>query len=135
MKADVKWVEGNQFISTTEYGHQVLMDCTGEGGQAPTPMEMVLASIGSCSSVDVVSILEKARQQVSGCQVKVQAERAPTAPRVFTSIHLHFIVTGTDIAEKHLARAVSLSADKYCSVAKMLEGKVEIGHSYEILAD
>lgn len=134
MQANVKWVDGDRFLATTEHGHGVLLDTTGEGGTAPTPMEMVLASLGSCSSVDVVSILKKARQEIVGCEVNITSERADSAPRVFTKINLHFVITGHDVAEKHVARAVSLSADKYCSVAKMLEGRVEITHSHEIIS-
>lgn len=89
---------------------------------------------GGCSSVDVVSILEKTRQQVTAVRCDVDGKRADTTPAVFTDIHLHFVVTGTDIAEKHVERAVQLSAEKYCSVAKMLEVAVNVTHSFSIEA-
>jgi putative redox protein len=97
-------------------------------------MEMVLMSAGCCSSVDVVSILKKAKQEFTSISVKLTSERAETAPRVFTKINLHFIVTGQKVSEKHLARAISLSAEKYCSVALMLDKTVDITHSHEIIS-
>lgn len=134
MQATVKWVDDHTFLGTSETGHNVVFDATGAGGHAPTPMEMVLMSAGACSSVDVVSILQKAKQDVVKCEVKLTGERADTTPRVFTKINLHFVVTGRDVSEKHVARAVELSADKYCSVAIMLSGKVEVTHSFEVVA-
>lgn len=131
MKAKVSWVDGMAFIGHSETGHKVVIDGDREGG-APSPMEMVLMSVGSCSAIDVVSILEKARQKVQNVDVELSAERAETVPKVFTSIHLNFVVTGTDVADKHVERAVALSADKYCSVAKMLENTATITHSFEI---
>lgn len=131
MKAKVTWLEGMTFVGHSETGHSIVMDGDREGG-APSPMEMVLMSAGSCSAIDVVSILEKAKQQVSNVEVELSAERAETIPKVFTEIHLNFVVTGVDVAEKHVERAVKLSADKYCSVAKMLEHAAKITHSFEI---
>lgn len=131
MKAKVTWLEGMTFVGHSETGHSIVMDGNLEGG-APTPMEMVLMSAGSCSAIDVVSILEKAKQNVTNVEVELSAERAETIPKVFTEIHLNFVVTGTDVAEKHVERAVNLSADKYCSVAKMLEHAAKITHSFEI---
>ena len=107
----------------------------GSDGAAPSPMEMVLMSVGGCSSVDVVSILKKTKQDFSSVDVQLTAERAETAPRVFTKINLHFVVTGNNVSEKHLERAVSLSAEKYCSVALMLDKTVEITHSHEVVQD
>jgi len=133
MQANVKWVEGDTFIGKSESGHNVVFD-TGSDGAAPSPMEMVLMSIGCCSSVDVVSILKKSRQEVTAARVELSSERAETAPRVFKKINLHFVVTGNDVSEKHVERAVKLSAEKYCSVALMLEESVEITHSFEVLA-
>ncbi|WP_026960159.1 MULTISPECIES: OsmC family protein [Aliagarivorans] len=130
MQARVTWSNKLQFVGHSQSGHEIIMD--GEGQKGPSPMEYVLMAAGGCSSVDVVSILEKARQLVTGCQVELQSERAESAPRVFTKINLHFTVTGTDLSEKHVARAVSLSMDKYCSVSLMLEKHCEITHSYEI---
>ena len=131
MQAKVKWVEGDTFIGTSDSGHNVVFD-TGSVSHAPSPMEMVLMSAGACSSVDVVSILKKARQQVSDVQVQLSAERAPSAPKVFTKLNLHFVVSGKEVSEKHVERAVSLSAEKYCSVALMLEKSVQITHSFEV---
>mgnify|MGYP005989273751 CR=1 FL=1 len=131
MKAKVSWIDGMTFMGHSETGHKIIMDGDREGG-APTPMEMVLMSAGACSAIDVVSILEKARQNVVDVDVELSAERADTIPKVFTEIHLNFVVTGDQVAEKHVDRAVSLSADKYCSVAKMLESSAKITHSFEI---
>ena len=133
MKSTVTWQSGMVFEGLSESGHKIMLD--GENpGSAPSPMEMVLMSVGSCSAVDVVSILQKAKQDFSDVTVEVTAERAETVPRVFTEINLHFVVIGNDVAEKHVSRAVSLSADKYCSVAKMLEASVNMTHSFEIIS-
>ena len=131
MKAKVSWISDMAFVGHSETGHKIVMDGDREGG-APTPMEMVLMSAGTCSAIDVVSILEKARQKIVDVDVELSAERADTIPKVFTEIHLHFVVTGHDVQEKHVERAVNLSADKYCSVAKMLEKAAKVTHSYEI---
>jgi putative redox protein len=133
MKASVKWVDNMTFLGRSESGHNVIFDAGDENTGAPSPMEMVLMSAGCCSSVDVVSILKKARQNVSDCEVIVTGERAETVPKVFTKIHLHFDVTGVDVAEKHVARAVSLSADKYCSVALMLAKGLEVTHDFSVI--
>ncbi|CCQ10795.1 OsmC/Ohr family protein [Pseudoalteromonas luteoviolacea B = ATCC 29581] len=132
MEAVVKWVEGDTFIGRSHSGHNVVFDA-GKDSAAPSPMEMVLMSAGCCSSVDVVSILNKARQTVRGVEVKLTAERAESAPRVFTKMNLHFIVRGVGVSENHVERAVKLSAEKYCSVALMLEKAVEITHSFEVV--
>ena len=134
MQANVKWVEGNTYIGRSNSNHNVVFDA-GSDGAAPSPMEMVLMSVGGCSSVDVVSILKKTKQDFSSVDVQLTAERAETAPRVFTKINLHFVVTGKSVSEKHLERAVSLSAEKYCSVALMLDKTVEITHSHEVVED
>ncbi|TMP54557.1 OsmC family protein [Pseudoalteromonas sp. S1612] len=134
MQANVKWVEGNTYIGRSNSNHNVVFDA-GSDGAAPSPMEMVLMSVGGCSSVDVVSILKKTKQDFSSVDVQLTAERAETAPRVFTKINLHFVVTGKNVSEKHLERAVSLSAEKYCSVALMLDKTVEITHSHEVVEE
>lgn len=134
MQASVKWHGDNTFIGRSASGHSVIFDGNSEQSIAASPMEMVLMAAGACSSVDVVSILRKARQQVIDCEVKLSAERAETVPRVFTHIHLHFVVTGIDINEKQLERAVKLSAEKYCSVSIMLSGSVEVTHSHSVQA-
>jgi len=131
MKAQVRWVNEELFLGASETGHTIVMDADA-GNLAPSPLENVLISLGGCSSVDVVSILKKARQDIIGCQVKLNATRVDSVPKLFSDIHLHFIITGNDISEKHVQRAVSLSADKYCSVALMLNKAVKITHDYEI---
>jgi len=131
MEAKVKWQDGLRFVAESASGHQVIMDGRGETG--PSPMEMVLMAAGTCSAIDVVSILEKGRHSVTDCQVKLTSTRREEAPRLFTHINLHFIVTGNTLTEKAVERAVALSAEKYCSVALMLEKTVKISHSHEIL--
>jgi putative redox protein len=137
MKARVKWVEGATFVGESGSGHAVVMDGPPEGGGknlGVRPMEMLLIGIGGCTAYDVVSILRKARQAVCDCVVYLQAERAEKPPRVFTRIHVHFVVSGDGLSEKQVARAVELSADKYCSASIMLRKAVEITHDYEIVA-
>jgi putative redox protein len=133
MKAKVSWLSNMTFVGQSESGHAVTLDGDNPG-QGASPMEMVLMSVATCSAIDVVSILEKAKQNFVNVDVEISAERAESVPKVFTNIHLNFIVTGESVGEKHVARAVSLSADKYCSVAKMLEASVNITHGFEILA-
>ncbi|WP_429081533.1 OsmC family protein [Aeromonas bivalvium] len=132
MKAKVNWVEGMKFAGHSESGHQLILDGANPG-EGASPMELILLAVGGCSSIDVVSILEKARQNVSACHVDLSGERAETVPRVFEKIHLNFVVTGQGLAEKQVARAVALSMEKYCSVSLMLEKAVEITHSYQII--
>lgn len=131
MQAKVSWCGDLKFLGTSESGHSVVLD-GNSGDSAPSPMEMVLLSVGSCSSVDVVSILQKARQQVRDCEVEIEAERADAVPAVFTKIHLHFVVSGDDLSQTHVERAVKLSADKYCSVSIMLGAAVTISHSFSV---
>lgn len=137
MYATVKWVDGAQFIGESGSGHSVIMDGPPDHGGRNTgirPMEMLLLGLGGCSSFDVISILEKSRQQIADCRVEIEAERADAVPAVFTKIHLKFIVSGTGLKESQVKRAVSLSAEKYCSASIMLESAgVDISHSYEIV--
>jgi putative redox protein len=133
MKAEVKWLGEELFMGTSESGHTMILDANG-GNLAPSPLESVLISLGGCSSVDVVSILKKTRQDVKACHVELSGTRANSVPALFEKIHLHFVIKGSDVAEKHVQRAVSLSADKYCSVALMLNAKVEITHDFKIIA-
>ncbi|OED44544.1 osmotically inducible protein OsmC [Endozoicomonas sp. (ex Bugula neritina AB1)] len=134
MRAQVKWVDQGRFLGLTESNNSVVMDTNKDDKSAPSPMEMILMGVGGCSSVDVVSILKKARQDILDCQVDIQAERAPTTPAVFTKIHLNFVVTGHNIKDAHVKRAVELSAEKYCSASLMLgKGGVEITHSFDIV--
>lgn len=134
MKAKVKWIGDELFLGTSESGHSLVLDANG-GNLAPSPLESVLISLGGCSSVDVVSILQKARQNISGCAVEISATRVDGVPRSFSKIHLHFVITGIDVKEKHVERAVNLSADKYCSVALMLNAKVNITHDFSIITE
>ncbi|WP_448216372.1 OsmC family protein [Endozoicomonas sp. 2B-B] len=134
MKAQVKWVDQERFLGLTDSNNSVVMDADRAVKSAPSPMELILMGLGGCSSVDVIGILKKARQKVVDCHVDIQAERADAVPAVFTKIHLNFVVKGTAVKESHVERAIELSADKYCSVAKMLgKGDVEITHSFEII--
>jgi putative redox protein len=135
MKAKVQWIENAQFVGETGSGHRVVIDGPEDiGGRnlGPRPMELMLLSVGSCSAVDIVHILKKARQPVSGCVVEVSGERAPTDPKVFTKIHLHFIVSGRGLGSNHVERAVKLSAEKYCSASIMLGKAADVSHDFEI---
>ncbi len=136
MHATVKWVDGAQFIGESGSGHAVVMDGPPDHGGRNTgvrPMEMLLLGLGGCSSFDVVSILTKSRQQVTDCRVELEAERAEGVPSPFTKIHMHFVVTGRELKDAQVKRAVELSATKYCSASIMLEaGGVVITHDYEI---
>lgn len=134
MKAKVKWIGDELFLGTSESGHSVILDANG-GNLAPSPLESVLISLGSCSSVDVVSILQKARQNISGCTVEISGTRVDSVPKLFSKIHLHFAITGLDVKEKHVERAVNLAANKYCSVALMLNGNVGISHDFSIITE
>lgn len=137
MKATVKWVDGAMFIGESGSGHSVVMDGPEDHGgrnMGVRPMEMLVLGMGGCATFDVISILEKSRQKIEGCKVEVEAERADAVPAVFTKIHLKFIVSGRKLKESHVKRAVSLSAEKYCSASIMMEAAgVEVGHSYEII--
>lgn len=137
MQATITWAQNAKFVGKTGSGHDITMDGPPDAGgvnAGPRPMEMLLLGLGGCSSYDVVSILKKSRQAISDCQVEIKAERADAVPAVFTKIHLHFVITGNNLKESQVKRAVSLSADKYCSASIMLEaGGVEISHDYEIV--
>lgn len=135
MKARIKWVEGASFLGETESGHAVLMDGPPDGGGrnlGPRPMEMVLIGTGGCTAYDVVAILKKQRQQISDCVAEIHAERADTDPKVFTKIHIHFIVSGKDLKSEQVERAINLSAEKYCSASIMLGKTAVITHDFEI---
>lgn len=138
MKARVKWIENAAYLAESGSSHAMVVDGPPEiGGRnlGPRPMELLLMGVGACSCVDVVHILKKARQDVSDCWVELEAERAETEPKVFTAIHMKFIVVGRKLAENHVRRAVELSAEKYCSASIMLSrGGVAIHHEYEIRA-
>ncbi len=136
MKSTVRWVDEAMFLAEAGSGHCVLMDGPPDhGGRnlGPRPMEMLLMGMGGCASFDVVSILKKSRQAVTNCVTHLEAERADAIPAVFTRIHLHFVVSGTDLKEAQVKRAVDLSAEKYCSASIMFSAAgVAVSHSYEI---
>lgn len=135
MKARVKWVEQVSFLGETESGHAVLMDgAPAAGGRnlGPRPMEMLLIGTGGCTSFDVISILKKSRQAVSDCHVELDAERAETDPKVFTRIHMHFVVKGKNIKPEVVDKAIKLSAEKYCSASIMLGQMAKITHDFEV---
>ncbi|MCC6915762.1 OsmC family protein [Nitrosomonas sp.] len=138
MKANITWQhEGVSFLGQTGSGHSVLMDGAPEAGGknlGPRPMEMVLLGLGGCTTFDVVHILRKGRQTITGCEVEMDAQRAAEDPKVFTHIHLHFIVTGNNLDSRQVERAINLSAEKYCSASMMLKATVDITHDYEIIA-
>jgi putative redox protein len=136
MKARVKWVEQATFVGESASGHAVVMDGPPDlGGRnlGIRPMEMILLGTGGCTAFDVVHILKKARQPITDCVVELSAERAAVEPKVFTKIHIHFIVSGRDLPEKQVERAVNLSAEKYCSATQMLGKVAQITHDYEIV--
>src|SRR5574344_169682 len=137
MQTSVQWLENVAFEAKSESGHQVVMDGSAEYGgenRGPRPMELILMGLGGCASFDIVTILKKSRQDVTDVVCQLQAERADSVPAVFTKIHLHFVVTGRGVKDKQVAKAVELSAEKYCSASKMLsDGGVVITHDYEII--
>ncbi|MGH8582265.1 MAG: OsmC family protein [Gammaproteobacteria bacterium] len=136
MEAKIKWAGETLFLGLSGSGHGVLMDGPPEaGGQnlGIRPMEMVLIGMGGCTAYDVVSILRKARQRVSGCEVRLEAERAQDPPHVFTRIHVQFLLSGQDLSHEQIERAIKLSADKYCSASIMLGKTASITHDYTIV--
>jgi putative redox protein len=138
MKINVSQVDRMHFTATTQSGHSVDMDGSAEvGGQnkGARPMEVVLAGLGGCSAIDVMSILEKSRQNPSYCEIEIDANRANTVPGVFSKIHLHYRVSGNQLDEKKVARAISLSMDKYCSVTRMLEKTAVMSYDFEVVED
>jgi len=137
MQATVKWVDGVRFLAESGSGHSVIVEGPESQGGRNTgvrPMELMLMGLGSCTAFDVMNILQKSRQQVTDCVAQLDAERADAVPAVFTKISVHFIVTGHHLKEAAVARAVSLSAEKFCSASIMLEqAGVAISHSFEIV--
>ena len=132
MQVSAKWDGDVRFKARTESGFDVTMD--GEQKQGARPMEMMLLGVAGCSSYDVVGILKKTRQDIEDVSVDVSAQRADTVPAVFTKIHIKFTISGRNIKEKHVERAVALSADEYCSASIMFKNAgIEVTHSYEII--
>jgi putative redox protein len=136
MKARVKWVEGMAFMAESDSGHGIMLDGSPDiGGRnlGARPMEMVLMGLGGCTAIDVMVILGKQRQPVEDCWIELAAERADVAaPKVFTKIHVHYVVKGSGLDPKQVERAVKLSAEKYCSVSAMLKNSVDITYDFEI---
>ena len=135
MKVRVKWVEDVCFMGETESSHAVIMDGSPEiGGRnlGMRPMEMLLVGMGGCSSIDVVTILKKSRQAITNCVAEITAERADEIPKVFTKIHVHFVITGQDLNLAQVERAVNLSAEKYCSASIMLGKAAQMSHDFEV---
>ena len=135
MKATVKWLDGVAFVGETGSGHAVVLDgAPAAGGRniGARPMEAILVGLGACSAFDVVTILRKSRQAVTDCRVELEAERADAVPAVFTRIRMVFVVSGEELRESAVRRAVDLSAEKYCSATAMLRESVEITHEYRI---
>jgi putative redox protein len=136
MECTVRWHEGMSFVAETGSGHMVAMDGAPEAGGrnlAPRPLELLLAGAGGCTAFDVMLILQKGRQAVSGCEVKLSADRATEDPKVFTRIHFHYVVKGKNLKPDAVDRAVKLSAEKYCSASIMLGKTAETSHDWEII--
>lgn len=136
MECTIKWVDGMTFMAETGTGHLVTMDGAPEAGGrnlAPRPMELMLAGAGGCTAFDVVLILRRGRQEVSGCTVKLDAQRADSDPKVFTRIRFMYTVSGRNLKPEAVERAIHLSAEKYCSASIMLGKTAEITHEWEIV--
>lgn len=136
MECTVRWHSGMSFVAETGSGHLLTMDGAPEAGGrnlAPRPMEFVLAGAGGCTAFDVVLILQRGRQDVRDCEVKVAAQRAESDPKVFTRLDFHFVVTGKALKPEAVERAIKLSAEKYCSASIMLGKTAEIHHTWEIV--
>lgn len=136
MKITSQWIDGRCFVASNELGLSVLMDGTAPADglkRAPSPMELVLMGAAGCSSIDVVDIAKKQRQNVVDCITTVEGKRADTIPKVFTDIHIHFKVIGHDLSPETIEKAVNLSAEKYCSVSIMLGKAANITHSFEVV--
>ncbi|MBT7444066.1 MAG: OsmC family protein [Methylococcales bacterium] len=138
MNTKIKWVDNAMFVAKSGSGHSVVMDGPEDfGGQnlGVRPMEMVLMGLGGCTAFDVLLILKKGRHNVTDCEVEITAERSESVPKVYTKIHVHFVVTGRGLTEKAVARAVELSSTKYCSVSIMLGHSVEMSHGFEVVEE
>ena len=136
MKAKVSWFDGMSFVGETESGHAIVMDGAPHAGGrnlGPRPMGSVLVGTGGCTAFDVVLILKRSRQDVTGCHIELDADRAETDPKVFTRIHMHFVVRGRNLKPSMVENAIKLSHQKYCSASIMLAKTAEITHDYEIV--
>jgi putative redox protein len=138
MKARLKWVENACLVAEAGSGHGVVMDGVPEiGGRnlGVRPMEMLLMGLGGCTAMDVLSILKKQRQKVTDCVIEVEGNRREEHPKIFTEIHVHYIITGRELNEKRVKQAVDLSADVYCSASAILGKTAQITHDYEIIEE
>jgi putative redox protein len=136
MECRIKWVDGMAFMAECGSGHAFIMDGAPEGGGrnlGPRPMETVLAGTGACTAYDVVLILKRSRQAVTGCEVQLRSERAQADPKVFTRIHFHFVLRGRGLKPALVGNAIRLSHEKYCSASIMLGKTAAITHDYEII--
>ena len=136
MNISVNWVDGMLMVGKSDSGHSITMDGPPEiGGDnlGVRPMEMLLLGVAGCTMIDVVTTLKKMRQELTHCETKVNAERADDHPKVFTDIHIHFLVKGNDLDSKKVEKAITLSAEKYCSASIMLGKTASISHDFEIL--
>jgi putative redox protein len=136
MKARIKWVEDRTFIGESGSGHKIVLGTAfGPVGRSPgpSPMELVLIGLGSCSEYDVVHILEKGREAIEDVTVELEAERAQQDPKVFTRIHMHFVVRGRGVAPEKVERAIALSVEKYCSASAMIAKTATITHDFEVV--
>lgn len=135
MGVRVKWDEGKTFVGTASTGHKIVFGNSSADGQRPGPsaMELMLMGTGGCSAYDVISILEKGRQKIDDVEIEIEADRADDHPKVFTRIHMHFIVKGRDLNPKRVEQALSLSIDKYCSASAMMAMSAKLTHDYEII--
>jgi putative redox protein len=135
MKTTVRWIDGMMMVGESPSGHAIVMDGPedlGGNNLGIRPMEMLLLGLGGCTTIDVVSTLKKMREEVRDCRVEISAERADDHPKVFTRIHINFVVEGSNLNEKKVSKAVSLSADKYCSASIMLGKTADVTHDFEI---
>lgn len=136
LNAKVKWVNNLQFVGESKTGHAIVMDGDAEVGGNNTgmrPMELLLVGLGGCSGMDVASILKKKKQQVAGLEININGQKADSHPKKFTEIEIQFIISGKDISEEAVKKAVELSMDKYCSVKATMEGTAKISYSYKIV--
>ena len=135
MNTNLTWAGGAAFIGESENGQRIVIDGPPEGGGrnlGPRPMETLLLGMGACTAYDVLSILQKSRQRISNCKIEISSNRADEHPKVFTDIHVHFLIEGTAVKAKQVERAINLSAEKYCSASIMLGQTAKITHTYEI---
>lgn len=134
MKARVKWIENRSFMGQTESGHAIAFGAAHDGLKpGPSPMELLLLGTGGCAAYDVVHILERGREPVEDVEVEIDATRAETDPKVYTRIHMHFIVRGAALSPAKVERAISLSIEKYCSASAMMAATAELTHDFEIV--